>query len=131
MAAWGDPAGEAIHTSTFLGNPLACAAALATLQAIAQRDAPALANERGQRLRAALAHVPQVEVTGAGFLLGVRVGPPERVLKLCRALLERGYIVLPAGAPPGLLCLTPPLCLSDAQIDGFAQALAASLEAVP
>ena len=34
MAAWGDPAGEAIHTSTFLGNPPACAAALATLAEI-------------------------------------------------------------------------------------------------
>lgn len=131
MAAWGDPAGEAIHTSTFLGNPLACAAALATLRAIEQRDAAKLARERGQRLRDELARVPQAQVTGEGFLLGVRVGPPERVLKLCRALLERGYIVLPAGAPPALLCLTPPLCLTDAQIDGFAQALAVSLEALP
>ena len=44
-----------------------------------------------------------------------------------RALLERGYIVAPAGAPPSVLCLTPPSCLTDAQIDGFAQALAACL----
>jgi 4-aminobutyrate aminotransferase/(S)-3-amino-2-methylpropionate transaminase len=36
--AWGAPAGEAIHTSTFLGNPLACAAALAVLDELARED---------------------------------------------------------------------------------------------
>ena len=45
-----------------------------------------------------------------------------------RLLLQRGYIVLAAGAPPAVLCLTPPLCLSDAQIDGFVAALAATME---
>lgn len=128
MAAWGDPAGEAIHTSTFLGNPPACAAALATLAEIISRDAPALARERGARFRAALAALPGVTVQGQGMLLGVRFGDSERVLRAMRALLERGYIVLPAGAPPTLLCLTPPLEISDAQIDGFAQALSACLE---
>ena len=33
MRAWGDPGGEAIHTGTFFGHPVACAAALATLDA--------------------------------------------------------------------------------------------------
>jgi 4-aminobutyrate aminotransferase-like enzyme len=49
------------------------------------------------------------------------------VLRLCQQLLARGYIVLAAGAPPALLCLTPPLCLSDAQIDGFVAALGEAL----
>jgi 4-aminobutyrate aminotransferase-like enzyme len=131
MAAWGDPAGEAIHTSTFLGNPPACAAALATLKAIHTRDASALARARGARLKQALEALPGVSVQGQGLLLGARVGEPARVLKLCRALLEQGYLVLPAGAPPSVLCLTPPLCLDDAQIDGFATALRACLEGVP
>jgi acetylornithine/succinyldiaminopimelate/putrescine aminotransferase len=130
MAAWGDPSGEAIHTSTFLGNPPACAAALATLDELERRAAPAEFLTRGAQLTAALERVG-VAVQGRGLLLGARVGPPARVLALCRALLERGYLVLPAGAPPSVLCLTPPLCLSDDQIDGFAAALGECLEAVP
>jgi 4-aminobutyrate aminotransferase / (S)-3-amino-2-methylpropionate transaminase / 5-aminovalerate transaminase len=130
MAAWGEPAGEAIHTSTFLGNPPACAAALATLNELAQRDMSALAEERGARLGAALQQVPGVAVRGAGMLLGVEIrqGAGAQLLRVTRALLERGFIVLPAGAPASVLCLTPPLCLTDGQIDAFAQALADCLE---
>lgn len=130
MAAWGDPAGEAIHTSTFLGNPPACAAALATLEEVAQRDAAGMARERGECMRQALTKFARVEVQGRGLLLGVRLGAAD-VLKTCRALLERGYIVLPAGAPPSVLCLTPPLSINDAQIEGFAAALARCLAGAP
>jgi 4-aminobutyrate aminotransferase/(S)-3-amino-2-methylpropionate transaminase len=126
MAAWGDPAGEAIHTSTFLGNPPASAAALATLAEIDAQAAPTLARARGQRLRDALSAVPGLTVQGRGLFLGVRV-PERNLLGLCHALLMRGYIVLPAGAPPSVLALTPPLCLSDAQIDGFTAALREAL----
>ncbi|MDB4974358.1 MAG: Gamma-aminobutyrate alpha-ketoglutarate aminotransferase [Myxococcaceae bacterium] len=131
MAAWGDPAGEALHTSTFLGNPIACAAALATLQELELRDVPALARERERKLRAALHTLPGVRVRGRGLLLGVELGAPERVLFVMRALLERGYIIAPAGAPPSVLCLTPPLCLTDRQIDGFVRALSACLSEAP
>jgi 4-aminobutyrate aminotransferase / (S)-3-amino-2-methylpropionate transaminase / 5-aminovalerate transaminase len=127
MAAWGDPAGEALHTSTFLGNPPACAAALATLAELTAQGAPALAEARGERLRGALSALPGVTVQGRGLLLGVRVAPEHGLLRLCQRLLARGYIVLAAGAPPALLCLTPPLCLSDAQIDGFVAALGEAL----
>ena len=129
MAAWGDPAGEALHTSTFLGNPIACAAALATLDELSARDVGALFREREAQLREALASVPDVHVRGRGLLLGVELGEPSRVLGAMRSLLERGYIVAPAGAPPDVLCLTPPACLTEAQIVGFARALAACLSA--
>jgi 4-aminobutyrate aminotransferase / (S)-3-amino-2-methylpropionate transaminase / 5-aminovalerate transaminase len=130
MAAWGDPAGEALHTSTFLGNPIACAAALATLHELATTDVCARAAELEQKLRSAL-DLPGVTVRGRGTLLGVAFGGPERVLFAMRALLARGYIVCPAGAPPSVLCLTPPLCLTDAQVDGFARELAACLSEAP
>jgi 4-aminobutyrate aminotransferase / (S)-3-amino-2-methylpropionate transaminase / 5-aminovalerate transaminase len=123
MAAWGDPAGEAIHTSTFLGNPPACAAALATLAEIGAHDAPSLAQARGARLESALSALPEVTVQGSGLLLGVRLAPARDLFSLCHRLLTRGYIVLAAGAPASVLCLTPPLCLTDAQIDGFVAAL--------
>jgi 4-aminobutyrate aminotransferase/(S)-3-amino-2-methylpropionate transaminase len=131
MAAWGDPAGEALHTSTFLGNPVACAAALATLHQLAKQDVGALATAREHKLRSALAAIPGVEVRGRGLLLGVTLGPASRVLFAMRALLERGYIVCPAGSPPSVLCLTPPSCITDTQVDGFAQALSACLSEAP
>jgi 4-aminobutyrate aminotransferase/(S)-3-amino-2-methylpropionate transaminase len=131
MAAWGDPAGEALHTSTFLGNPVACAAALATLRELATQDVGGLALGREQALRRALATIPGVRVRGRGLLLGVELGPPSRVLYAMRALLERGYIVCPAGSPPSVLCLTPPCSLTDAQVGGFAQALGACLSEAP
>ncbi len=125
MAAWGDPGGEAIHTSTFLGNPLACAAALAFLGEMTTTDLAARMQERGQALRQALAPLDKhgVSVRGAGLLLGVTLDDPARVLGAMRGLLERGYITCPAGSPPSVLCLTPPACLTDAQIDGFCVAL--------
>lgn len=131
MAAWGDPAGEALHTSTFLGNPVACVAALTMLHELEKHDAGKLAESRGTALRGALSAVAGVSVRGRGLLLGVELGEPDRVLYVTRALLERGYITAPAGAPPSVLCLTPPACLSDAQIEGFAEALSACLSAAP
>jgi 4-aminobutyrate aminotransferase-like enzyme len=69
-----------------------------------------------------------VTVRGAGLLLGVELGGgAARVLGAVRGLQERGFLVLPAGAPVSVLCLTPPLCLTDAQIDAFAEALGAWL----
>jgi 4-aminobutyrate aminotransferase-like enzyme len=132
MAAWGDPAGEAIHTSTFLGNPIACAAALATLRELASASLSSRMREREHKLRSALASIPGVTVRGRGLLLGVELGEAggaaaSRVLAVMRGLLERGYIVVPAGAPPSVLCLTPPAGINDMQIEGFAQALALCL----
>jgi 4-aminobutyrate aminotransferase/(S)-3-amino-2-methylpropionate transaminase len=131
MAAWGDPGGEAIHTSTFLGNPPACAAALAVLGELKESNIGERALERGARLSTILSSLRGVRVRGRGLLLGVEVGPPARVLWLTRALLERGYITSPAGSPASVLCLTPPVCLTDAQMKGFADALAQCLAAAP
>ncbi len=130
MAAWGDPGAEAIHTSTFLGNPLACAAALACLQTMAEQDIATQMQARGETLRRALQPLQAkhgLSVRGAGLLLGVALGSGERVLSVMRRLLERGYITCPAGAPPSVLCLTPPVCITDTQIAGFCAALDACL----
>jgi 4-aminobutyrate aminotransferase-like enzyme len=60
-------------------------------------------------------------------LLGVECGDAARTLWLTRALLEKGFITSPGGSPPSVLCLTPPVCITDAQIDAFAVALAECL----
>ena len=128
MDAWGASHGEALHTQTFLGNPLGCAMALASigaLEAMIPRVLPMgawLAEQLGRR---------GLPVRGAGLLLGVALPDGPDALQTSRALLERGFLVLPAGeAREGedardavVLALTPPLCITRTQLQGFLDAL--------
>jgi acetylornithine/succinyldiaminopimelate/putrescine aminotransferase len=119
MDAWGASVGEALHTQTFLGHPIGCAAALAVLAELPAL--PALAEARGAALKGALAR-RGFSTRGRGLMLAVPLGPGA--FATCRRLQARGFIVLPCGAAGDALCLTPGITLSDAQIDAFADALA-------
>lgn len=132
MDAWGASEGEAIHTQTFLGNPTGCAMALAALDVL--ESAVPDPEETGAWLAARL-DARGLQHRGAGMLRGVVVPEPLRV---SRALLRRGWIVLPSGqgaVAPGedpsggglVLCLTPPLCTTRQQLVGFLDALDAVL----
>jgi 4-aminobutyrate aminotransferase-like enzyme len=116
MGAWGRSTGEAIHTQTFLGHPVGCAAALAVLDEVAG-DLPARVRERGAALAGAL-RANGLGVRGRGLMLAVELG--RDALAASRALLRRGFLVLPADATS--LQLTPPVTLTDAQIAAFADA---------
>ncbi len=121
MDAWGASTGEAIHTQTFLGNPVGCAMALASLAALTALDAPRRARDLGDAWRAELARIPGVSrVSGRGLMLGVHV--PD-ALRVTRALLERGFIALPCGERAEALGLTPPLTITDAQLDAATAAI--------
>lgn len=123
MAAWGASTGEALHTQTFLGHPVGSAAAVATLDLIENQGLVAQAAERGVALRGAL-EAAGYRVRGAGLMLGVELG--ARSFAVSRALLRRGFIVLPAGQHGEVLGLTPPVCLTDAQIEHLATELVAA-----
>jgi 4-aminobutyrate aminotransferase/(S)-3-amino-2-methylpropionate transaminase len=132
MKAWGDPDQEAIHTGTFYGDPLGSAAALATLDLIARQGWVEQAAARGAKfadlLRSAGLRGVE-EVRQAGMMLGLQLDQEGRGLTLTRALLERGYLVLPAGARADVIQLAPAVTISDAQLDGFVSALRDALEA--
>jgi 4-aminobutyrate aminotransferase-like enzyme len=139
MDAWPPSPGEAIHTSTFLGHPLACAAGEAMLRTEVSRDLPARAEATGARLRQALGTVlaerPRAgTLRGLGLLLGFDVldadGRPEPggAVDLAERLVRRGVLVLPAGPDGATLELTPPVTLTDAQIAFAAEAIGAALE---
>ena len=135
MQAWGDPGREALHTGTFFGQPLACAAALACLDVLEQESLGARALQLGaallDELRGLQPRHPRLrEVRGRGLLLGLELDSPARGLQLTRALLERGYITVPAGNDARVVSLTPPLTIARAQLEGFVTALADSLGAL-
>lgn len=132
--SWGTSEGEAIHTSTFLGNPLACAAAIASLSVLRRAETGAMIRQCGSSLERALRSTLDVpglgvrRLTFVGLLAGVTIdGGVRRALSVCRRMLELGYVVLTGGVAGDVLTLTPPACLSGEQIDAFAMALAAVL----
>ncbi len=129
--AWGAPDHEVIHTSTFLGNPLACSAALATLDVLESSALLARFADCARGLRAdAVDPLLRDEragvraIGGAGLMLGIHLaGAPGRALRVVRTLLARGYIALPAGRATDCVALTPSGTLSDTQIAHLAQTL--------
>jgi 4-aminobutyrate aminotransferase/(S)-3-amino-2-methylpropionate transaminase len=131
MGAWGASRGESLHTSTFLGHPVGCAAALAVIDLL---DGGVLEQGRalGERMHATLADLAARHpgrlggVTGRGAMRGLEVRDGAS-MTLCRALLERGYLVLPAGLEGEVIAFTPPLVTTHAQWDGAVAALEACL----
>ncbi|MSP93131.1 MAG: aspartate aminotransferase family protein [Myxococcales bacterium] len=141
MAAWGESSGEALHTSTFLGHPVACAAALATLAVIETEGLIERARATGVRLLAdlqmAFAGLRSVHsVRGRGLLLGIELRDPHSGLpgtalawSTTVEALRRGLIVLPAGSYGEVVQLAPPAVLTDTQRDWLVATLAAALQA--
>jgi 4-aminobutyrate aminotransferase/(S)-3-amino-2-methylpropionate transaminase len=113
MNAWPLSHGEAIHTSTFLGNPIACAAAIAQLDEIESADLLGRAAAIGKRIRARASAWP-VETRGLGLLQGVVTG---HALDICAECLADGVLVLAEGTRAEVLAITPPAVITDAQLD--------------
>jgi 4-aminobutyrate aminotransferase/(S)-3-amino-2-methylpropionate transaminase len=139
MAAWPPSEGEAVHTSTFLGHPLACAAALAALESFDAEAVPARAEALGARLRDGLAErlsgVPGVaDIRGLGALVGIELAQAEGrggvAARVAVAALRRGVLVLPAGDAGEVVELTPPVVLTEAQADHAVEVLVRAIEEV-
>ncbi|HEU5433907.1 MAG TPA: aspartate aminotransferase family protein [Thermomicrobiales bacterium] len=104
------------HGTTFGGNPLACRAALYTVQALRDRDLYARSAALGAAIRDRIDAIgsPKIRaVRGRGFMIGVEL--KERVTPTLRGLQERGVLALPASATT--LRLLPPLIWERAQVD--------------
>ena len=107
------------HGSTYGGNPIACAAALATLDLVEAGLAEA-AERVGERLRGGLRalaerHPAIRDVRGRGLMVGIELADHDTAAALEQACFRRGLLILSAG--DAAVRISPPLVVSDAQIE--------------
>jgi acetylornithine/LysW-gamma-L-lysine aminotransferase len=105
-----------VHGSTFGGNPLACAAALATIDTLEAEGLPDRTAEQGAVFLTLLRDVdsPLVrEVRGMGLMVGVQL--KRRAGPYLAALMERGVLALSAG--PTVVRFLPPLVISEEDLE--------------
>ena len=111
-----------LHGSTFGGNPLACAAALAAVTAILEEDLAGQAAAKGAYLLEELKSLesPLIrEVRGLGLMIGIEL--KQKVAPYLAALQERHVIALNAGLTT--IRLLPPLVITREQIDRVVETL--------
>jgi acetylornithine/N-succinyldiaminopimelate aminotransferase len=117
------------HGSTFGGNPVCCAAALAVLDTIAAEGLLEHVRQVGKEIATgidALEHPLVTEVTGAGLMIGVGLAAPVSAAVVAAAR-DGGYLV--NNAVPDRIRLIPPLVLTEGQAREFLAALPAFLDA--
>ncbi len=117
-----------LHGSTFGGNPLSAAAAVAALDALVTEDLPRRAAEMGAYLMGALGAIesPLIrEVRGLGLMIGIEL--KRKVAPYLAALQERGVLALNAGM--NVIRLLPPLVITQEQAGRVVEALGEVLSA--
>jgi len=142
--AWPVSRGEALHTSTFLGNPVGCAMALAQIGEIEQRGLPEKAAELGafllEELHAMKSEIsnPRIEIhiRGVGLMVGVELksldGTPAATMAIAavKELLHKGFIFLPEGEHGNVISFTPPLTITRVQLSKAVAALGDVLQSI-
>ena len=111
-----------VHSSTFGGNPLSCAAANAALDVMKEEDLPGQAAAKGAYLMEKLKKIesPNIrEVRGMGLMIGIEM--KQKVTPYIKALQEKKVIALNAGMT--VIRLLPPLVISYEQVDHLVKVL--------
>jgi 4-aminobutyrate aminotransferase-like enzyme len=128
MDAWPVSQGESLHTSTFLGHPTACAAALASISEIERLGLVARSATSGAALGEMLKALAEKvgpcvgDVRGCGLMWGIELvgddGAPDqaRASKTVTEALRRGVVVLAGGPGNNVLSLSPPLVIATEQL---------------
>jgi 4-aminobutyrate aminotransferase len=129
MESWGIGA----HGSTYGGNPVACAAALATIELL-EGGLTANAAVRGEQLLAGLRQIrgrqPKsvIDVRGKGLMIGVEFADPKLAEEVQWACFKRGLLVLECGKQTVRLC--PPLIASAGEVETATRIFGEAVEAV-
>ncbi len=139
-----DAPGDGEIGGTYVGNPVACAAALAVLDVIDDEGLLERAGRIGDRMRerfseAARAHPGIVDVRGPGAMVGIefgsrdsagRVAPdPALASRVVAGALERGVILLKAGVAGNVIRTLVPLVISDQELEEAIDAIVGAIAA--
>jgi 4-aminobutyrate aminotransferase len=134
------PSAPGTETSTYAGNLVSCAAALAADDLYRAEGFSAVAEARGgfllERLRDELGDDPRVaEIRGLGLMVGVEVsGPDGSPLAVARqvseACVERGLLVYPCGHYGNVVGMLPPLVATEEQLGTAADILGVALRSI-
>lgn len=120
MDAWPVSTGEALHTSTYIGNPMGCAAALATIGEMERLGLPARAQQLGLALGSRLdglnARKRVVSVRGRGLMWGIQMRDAATAEAVVKRALADGLILLQAGIDGDVISIGPPLVITDRQL---------------
>jgi 4-aminobutyrate aminotransferase/(S)-3-amino-2-methylpropionate transaminase len=132
MYSWGASTGDSIHTSTFLGNPLGCAVALAVIREIEERKFVDRSRQMGEFFRKELWKLKEKypvigDIRGSGLMIGLElcetnsgskkpVPATEKTRNFIAEALRRGLVLLPAGAAHNVISITPPFIITEKEI---------------
>jgi 4-aminobutyrate aminotransferase-like enzyme len=131
MDAWPLSAGEALHTSTFLGNPLGCAAALATIEEFERLELPSraarLGAQLGQRLLGFRSLQNVFDVRGLGLFWGVQLRDAATAFTVVKRALAHGAIFSQSGVAGDVITIAPPLVIGEPELDRAIDVLESSI----
>jgi 4-aminobutyrate aminotransferase-like enzyme len=136
MHAWGASTGDAIHTSTFLGNPLGCAVALAVIREIEEKKLVERSRTMGEFFRKELWKLKEkyaviADIRGSGLMIGVEFSEQApygsrskqkflpataKARAFIAESLRHGIVLLPSGADHNVISITPPFVISEKEI---------------
>jgi len=119
--AWPASEGEAIHTSTYLGHPVGCAMALAQLKELKEKKLITHARQLGKKFKTMCNRIsiPGARYVGRGLMAGLAFNESEgpRVMSAVKEMLQRGYILLPSGEHGNVITFSPPLTITEKQLE--------------
>lgn len=132
MFSWGGSTGDAIHTSTFLGNPLGCAIALAVIREIEERKFVDRSRQMGELFRKELWKLKEkypfiADIRGSGLMIGMEfadpqtsgkkiVPYPEKAKAFIAQAMSKGIVLLSSGPAHNVISITPPFVINEKDI---------------
>lgn len=123
-----------LHTSTFGGNPLACAAAIAAIRVIQEENLIERAKQSGQyfmeKLAALADRYPEIiaQVRGKGLMIGIELTKEGIGGLLLSEMIDKGVLIAYTLNNPKVMRIEPPLIIEQAQIDAVIVAMTGALD---
>ncbi|OGW92037.1 MAG: hypothetical protein A3D28_02075 [Omnitrophica bacterium RIFCSPHIGHO2_02_FULL_63_14] len=149
MYSWGASTGDAIHTSTFLGHPVGCAAALAAIQEIESKKLVDRSRQMGDLFRKELWKLKDkfpviADIRGAGLMIGVELSETQtwgrksrtvpataKAKQFAAEALRHGLVLLLSGADHNVISITPPLIIGEREIQHTIKVFEKVLKSIP